>query len=90
MAAQVDEEALQELEKVLGVSQGVLQAIAGAAEYSGVVEKLITFINQKQVEIRDYESTLSEFSLNLEKRDQDLGKRAWVIYIFVRCFACKV
>ena len=75
MAAQVDKEALRELEKVLEVPQDVLQAIAGTTEYSGVVEKVIGFINGKQNEIREYESTLAEFSVNLAKRDQDLGKR---------------
>ena len=77
MAAQpqVDEDALQELEKVLEVPRDALQAIAGAEEFSGVVEKIIGFINGKQNEIREYESTLAEFSVNLAKRDQDLGKR---------------
>lgn len=75
LGVDLSEETLQELEEVIGVPVGVLQALSAQEEFGVVVQQMMRYVAEKA----QYQSTLREFSEALDVQNQQLGKLVLIV-----------
>lgn len=76
---EIDKDTLQDddIEDLLELPKGLLDLLPESDEVDMLVNKVRDYIDNKRVDIEDYQNTLKEYEETLEEREYTNGESSW-------------
>ena len=70
----VEDQTVENLDELLSLPEGFLYGMSSTEGFEVFISKLKEYVEGKEAQIEDYQTTLKEFEENLEQQDSVIGE----------------